>query len=409
MLAFSACKESEPERTYYITPAETEIEAGEAGIEKRIEVASNCDWTVEATPEWCSARKTAAAGREYMDLEVRANDHEAPREATLVLSFRGDGYTRTTASLRISQSGKEAQTDDPLAWNPFAVNNLSLAEYDLSEDGVTRSYRISGTQLFASHSFAKQVFPGNLIDRHTDNRELTDYRDKYRFNPIHIAAYSNRKLYETASSPSYEAANELAKQIIAEQPVQNFEYNYIGPIRYNSYRHLHLLGRGNLGLNLDEMITGRSYSEKEMEKRTGMIYSGCQSLFDIVMDYPEKLIQETIGGEELGALSYINSVSYGKAYLLLIESDDDFTAVKSVVNSIRRGWDLDDDERKVRDALDVRYIYFDQSGAHATRGDYTLIGNGTDRFPPQIIPVNFTTNKLETDAVGDMVIEFNLP
>lgn len=409
VLAFAACKESEPERAYYITPAEREIDAPEAGIQKRIEVASNCDWTVEATPEWCSARKTAAAGREYLDVEVLPNDYEAPREAILVLAFQGDRYTRTTASLHISQSGMKAQTDDPLAWNPFAVNKLSLAEYDLSEDGVTRSYRISGTQLFVSPSFAKQVFPGNLIDRHTDNRELTDYRDRYTFNPIHIAAFSNRKAYETESLPSYEAAREMAKQIIAEQPVQNLVFNYIGPIRYNSYRHLHLLGRGNLGLSLDELISGSPYTRKEMEKRTGMIYSGCQSLFKIVMDYPEKLIRETIGGEELRELSYINSVSYGKAYLLVIESDDDFTAVKSVVNQIRRGWNLNDEDRKVRDALDVWYICFDQSGAHATRGDYTLIGNGTEQLPPQIIPVNFTTNKLENNSVGEMVIEFDLP
>lgn len=409
VLAFAACKESEPERTYYITPAEIEIDAAEAGIQKRIEVASNCDWTVETTPEWCTARKTAAAGREYLDLEVCPNDYEAPREATLVLSFRSDRYTHTTARLRISQSGKEVQTDDPLAWNPFAVNKLTLAEYDLAEDGVTRTYRISGTQIFVSSSFAKQVFPGNLIDRHTDNRELTDYRDRYTFNPIHIAAFPNSKIYETESLPSYEAAHEMAKQIVAELSVQNLVFNYIGPIRYNSYRHLHLLGRGNLGLNLDEMISGSPYTRKEMEKRTGMIYSGCQSLFDIVMDYPEKLIQETIGGDELRDLSYINSVSYGKAYLLVIESDDDFTAVNSVVNQIRRGSNLNDEDRKVRDALDVWYICFDQFGAHAIRGNYTLIEDGTERLPPQIIPVNFTTNKLENNSVGNMVIKFDLP
>jgi len=66
VLAFTACHDDQPEQTYYITPEMSGIAAGCPGIQERIAISSNCDWSIESTPEWCSAQKVTAGGREYL-------------------------------------------------------------------------------------------------------------------------------------------------------------------------------------------------------------------------------------------------------------------------------------------------------------------------------------------------------
>lgn len=406
-LAFVACHDDTPKQPYYITINENKVVTDYAGIQKRIEVTSNCDWSIGVIPKWCIIEKVAVDNAKYLDVQVLPNDTETPREATITLSYSHDRYKLTAAELFISQTKKPEQTE-LLPWNPLAVNSLSYAVYELLDDNITRRYRILGKKAFITQSFQKQVFLGNLIDYRTDNRTLTDFQEKYTFNPIHCSALVNDVLYNKETKPSFDALNQIAQQIIADLPKQNNKFNYIGPIQYLSHRHLHLLGIGNLGYKLDELISGKLYTQKEMTKKTGMIYSCSQELFSIIMDFPEKLIDETISEQELPNMSYINSIAYGKASVLLIESDDDYVAVKGVVNSMMWGWSLDDEKMKIRNALDVWFVYFDSNGAHVMRGDYTLILNTQEKVL-DIIPINFTTNKLGNDSVGNMEIKFELP
>lgn len=413
LFVFTACHEDEPDPTYRIILGETEITADHAGIRKRIEVTSDCDWRIGLVPEWCTVRKTVEGTGEFLDVEVLPNDTDNPRETTVSLTFSKDRSHNATAALSISQTGKPGP-DDPMQWNPFAMNTLTSAEYELLGDNVTRRYRITGDRVFITPSFGKQVFVGNLIDRRTDNRKLTDYRDRYTFNPVLMGpAQKTGKDYWTQAVPSSDAMDKIARQLIADLPEQSLTFGFSGPVQYYSHRHLHLLGVGNLGLSLDETVSGRPYTQKEMEKKTGMIYTCSHELFRICMDYPfDKLVEEAIDGEALSDMSYVNAVSYGIASLLLVESDDDFLSVKSLLNGMFRGRGLNEEELKVRDALDVWYIRFDKYGAHPTRGNYELIERSREErnpSPTEIIPINFTTNRLEDNSVGYMEIGFDLP
>lgn len=290
------------------------------------------------------------------------------------------------------------------------VGSLTEAAYELSADGTTRIYRITGDRVFVAPSFVGQVYPGHLINRRTDYRTLTTY-DRYTYNPIRMTALVGNRLYEHEAVPSFDAVHEMAQQIMVDLPQQNSGLHLSSPIPYYSYRHLHLLGYGNMGLNLDESVSGKSYKQKEMTKRTGMIYASVHELFRISMDYPEKLIVETIDEGELPDMSYINSISYGKTSLLIVESDSDFTPVKVVVGKVARGENLSADEASIRDGLDCWYIYFDNSGVHIARGGYSLIERSVEEavaLQSGIIPLSFTTNKLADNTVGTMEIGLEL-
>ena len=95
------------------------------------------------------------------------------------------------------------------------------------------------------HRGGRRFSPGNLIDRHAPGRKLTDYADKYTFNPIILAA-STYGIKELAK-PSLEATNAWVKELVAKSPHQSSGFFCQSPIRYTSYRQLHLLGLGNAG------------------------------------------------------------------------------------------------------------------------------------------------------------------
>lgn len=411
LLAFAciACGDNEQgqpelENPFYISLSNSEIATDFSGVQKRIEVASNCDWSVGEMPEWCTVRKVVADDKEYLDVEIRPSDAEVPRRATVLLIAE-----QITAELSIAQGGR-GQIND-LQWYTFPVNFFTVVKFKLLQNKVTRSYQITGQKTFVWPSFRGQVFTGNLINNLIETVNLTDYYDDYTFNPITISSFGGG--VKELPKPSFEGMDELVQQIITDLPEQSVDFYASSPMQYNSYRHLRLLGVGNMGINLDELISGKPYSEQEMEKKTGMIYTYSHELFSVVMDYPVdgELIKEKIELEKLSNMSYINSVSYGKTGLLLVESDYGFNAVKSIVTKIIENQSLNEEELPVKNDLAVWYVYFDHDGVHAVKGDAALIKRYMDEMKTLsgIIPLSFTTNKLEDNSVGNMEIEFELP
>ena len=408
-LAFVACHDDTPKQTYYITINENKVVTDYSGIQMRIEVTSNCDWSIGITPEWCIIEKVSVGNAEYLDVQVLPNDTENQREAKITLSCPYDRYKLTTADLFISQAGQKKPEYDPLQWYTFAVNKFNDNKFNLLPDNVMRTYRILAEQSFINPAFRTQVYPGHLLNCHTDNRTLTVY-DQYTYNPITISASINGKLYEKKLLPSLDGMNEMVQQITSELPAQSPQFYYVGPLQYYSYRHLHLLGVGNLGLNLDELISGEPYIEKEMGKRTGFFYDYSWEMFMIRMDNPLKLIQETISEEQLPDMSYITHMTFGRMSMLFIETDHEYTKAVSVVDKIMKKEELSANDIQVKNDLLAYYMYFDNSNnVQTVKGGDELIGRFVREIGSlNIIPIGFTTNKLSNNQVGKLVIEFTL-
>lgn len=407
LLIFSvACQDdnSRPE-VYYITPAITEITANYSGIQKRIAISSNCNWEISDIPQWCTAQKTIEGNNEYLRVNVLSNDVNIPRDATILLSFG-----KISSSIHIFQDKKNES--ELLQWYTFPVNFFTDVNFELLADNNTRKYQILGEEVFITPSWRNQVFTGNMINRHVDNiAGIKDYFNDYSFNPITISSKNGNS--RELLAPSLEGMSDFAQEIIADLPNQNIQFQLSSPVQYSSYRQLHLLGLGNIGLHLDEIVSGKSYLEQEMSKQTGMIYSYSQKMFDITMDYPQKLINEAIGNEKLSDLVYINNVTYGKTAFLLVESNNPFISVKSIIGKIAKGMNLSDEELQIANDLDIWYIYFDSNGVQTSKGNFELVNNYindcTNSFSNGIVPLCFTINKFEDNSIGNIDIGFELP
>lgn len=147
-----------------------------------------------------------------------------------------------------------------------------------------------------------------------------------------------------------------------------------------------------------------------MGKRTGFFYNYSWELFTIMMDYPDKLINETISEEQLPDMSYIAHMTFGRMSLLFVETDQEYTKAISVVDKIIKKEELSADDILVKNDLLAYYMYFDNSNnVQTVKGGDELIGRFVSEIGSlNITPIGFTTNKLSNNQVGNLAIEFTL-
>ena len=210
-----ACEKTGPDKKLYINLEPNTLVVGYSGGQYRISVSSNCNWEIVNAPsEWYSILTT----QQYIDIDIDPNTAAVAREATIQLQ-----YNDIQAILTIFQEGMGI-SHDPLHWEPFPISGLTNSKYTTGKDNC-RIYQITGNEIFISPSCASQIYLGHLIDPNLDYNALTTY-DEYSYNPIHISAYVNRKLYEKDLLPSFAGMYDIVQQIIMDIPQQNIFFKY---------------------------------------------------------------------------------------------------------------------------------------------------------------------------------------
>lgn len=171
---------------------------------------------------------------------------------------------------------------------------------------------------------------------------------------------------------------------------------------------MYLLGKGNLGVDLDRLIFGYSYTEKEMVRQTGLIYSYCNTLFNIIMDIPEKLVNENIIDRNL---AYVSNLNYGRIGLLIIESDYNYNLLSRTIKKVMKEERLSNEETIIIEQSSIYYLYFNNSGDIIKREgkieairDYINSINESD-----IIPLSFSINNCIDNHVEEVEYKVLLP
>lgn len=397
-----ACRNSNSDSEYYISLLENNIVINSAGGKKQILISANCEWTILDTPNWCVAKKIIEENKEYLYIDILPNDTKNSRNTILYLRFEN-----IYKSVSIHQNGEN--TEASLPWYTFPMNTFT--DVQIENNNTTQFYQITSEALFVNPKMKQQVFLGNLINTQIgDMMHLTDYYNKYTYNTISVT--SNDGKIQKLLTPSFNEFNDFVEEIIAITPEQNLKLNISSPIQYTSYKHLHLLGQGNIGFNLDEMVGGRPYYECEMKHRTGILYTFAQDCFSVIMDYPQLLINESIEEPELSSIAYINSITFGKTALLFIEGDFDFATISNVVTKIMKSKELNTYDIHIKDNLAIWLLSFDKNGEHFENGDFTLIHkyikDQTTFNSRQIIPLYFSVNKFKDHSLGTLNIGLQL-
>jgi len=371
-----------------------------------VNISSNTKWSISEIPKWCSIVENRVSDSGFIEIEVLPNKTGQDRQGLIKLS--GGSIAEC-----ISIHQKNVESEDEFAWATFPVNSFDNVTYTVGDDGVERNYNIQGTDFFINKFVYSKVYNGNLIDRNLESiHDLSEY-NSYTYNPLTIACYINGKFFERTTKPSIEELVDFSNEICQAIPQQNQSFNFSNiPIKYTSYRQLHLLSKGNLGIKLDELLTGSSYRDNEMSNKVGYIFSYSMKLFNVMMDIPDKIIQEDIKDENiLKTLSFINNITYGKTAYLIIECADNDLDIKNIIGKLFKKESLDLRENSIIENADSYYMHFDKvKNVYIEHGKLEVIRkyiNSINETP--IIPLSFSALNYVDYSISKINFKVSLP
>lgn len=388
----------------YIELSQSNITIDMLGDEQKIELTTNTAWTATDVPDWITLNHTSGEKSIQITINAGKNDRPEGRQASIAFATK-DGSVKKMVN--VHQIGRKDYISSP--YLPiFRFKQVSFSSELIH-------YEIIANSLFINSSIKNKIYLGNLLSHNAlSNTNIPEFTG-YTFNPITIstsAAVSGdiSKTY----IPSRAEQDAFAQQIIAKKPKQNASFIADnGTVEFYTYKQLHTIGVANLGVKLDELVSGFSYIDKEMTSDYGFIYSFKQTLFTLDMDFPEKLIKEELKEiDKAKGVSYVSSVNYGKIGLLIVECYS--PKVREAINKVLSGISLSQDETNLIQMASVSYIYYDNDNRlRAYIGNMDAVKEYKkailDGEPNNIYPIEFRLSNFTDHSLSDISFSFEVP
>lgn len=398
MACFSACSD-EKMTNPILGLGEQEVTFEAMGGEQQVQLVCDGEWTISEIPEWVSVGSYSGNGSKVLTIMATDNESLEAREATLNIVSRGL-YT----SLKIVQDRANKLSLLDTYFTLFQSSNVK------PKDNGAYQFVFDAHSMFINPAIRNKIFLGNLLNANAQSNDaIIDYRG-YTYLPITVST-NLPDIFSFSFTPSKENYDSMVQTILKKAGLNTqLSMAAVSGDLYTSHRQLYLSGMAEMGIRLDSLVSGKSYREKEMTKKTGLLYSYVLSLCTFDMDIPEKLLQEDLQIQDFShaKLSYISSVSYGRAALLLVESDADADQLRGLVKKIGNKTLLSSEETMIVASMNAYYCYFDATGQLLKReGKQDVIQAYFDEASKQaVIPLRFSVSDYFTH--GSSSIEFPL-
>lgn len=373
------------------------------GDEKKITLTTNRSWKATNIPNWVVISPTS--GDESTEITIKVNENRNPETRQVNIIFVNEDVSQL---LEISQFGLKEVIRGPT----LPIFSFKYVEF---ASNYTK-YSIKVNSLFVNPEIKNKIYSGNLISHDTQlNTDIFEFTG-YTFNPVTVStsAAIDGEIVKTYI-PSLTEQDTFARQIIAKNPSQNESFTADnGSTEFYSYRRLHVLGITNIGIKLDEVVSGSSFTKKEMTRKYGIIFSFKQLLFSLTTDKPEALIKETLTeADKAKGVSYVSVVNYGKVGLLVVESDTDSRNVKFAINKVIANQPLTQEESNLIQSADISYVYFNNNKeVQVKKGNIDAVNAYKDAMTNKkdnIYPVTFQLANYDTHAVSTLPFSFSVP
>lgn len=320
------------------------------GEEKRFELQTNRPWKIENAkdiPRWLSISSTS--GDQSSIITFKVNENRLLRRQEIQLLFTAGDVKR---NLLVSQTGQR-----DIMTGPF------LSIFRFKEMGFSNNLTycdVKTNSMFVNPNITDKIFLGNLVSHNIANGVDISQFPGYTFRPVSLTSSASDEAYEKI--PSITEQRALAEEIISMKPQKTASIIEDNGVDFFSYRLLHAIGMTNLGIKLDEIVTGNSYVQKEMGDKYGLIFSFKRIAFslDLNLSKDESLINEKLKDiDQSKGVSYVSSVSYGNLGLLVVQSVTDSRELKTAINKFLKGSSLSPAETDILSSAEICYVYFD--------------------------------------------------
>ncbi|MFT4222718.1 BACON domain-containing protein [Dysgonomonas sp.] len=374
------------------------------GDEQKIKLTTNRPWKIENIPTWLTVNPMSGDRSAEITVSVAENKEPIGRGASLTFI----GATKS-GILNVSQFGLK-----DVIWTPsLPIFSLKYVSFT----GELDSYDINVFTLFVNPDIKNKVYLGSLLSYNAGSVTNIPEFTGYTFNPITIStsAIANGIRSKTYV-PSLSEQNAYAQEIINKKPAQNLSFvSDNGTIEFYTYRRLFTLGIANMGVKLDEVVSGSSYETERMTKKYGLIFSFKQTCFSLDMDIPGELIKEELKeADKNKGVAYVSTVYYGRLGLLIVESDTYFGNVKSAINKVISGQSLSAEESRLIDVSDISYVYFNNDNqVQIKKGHMDAVNAYRDALAKNdfsnVYPVGFNLSSLIDHSIATISYSFKVP
>ena len=316
---------------------------------QKVKLTTNRPWKLFFAPNWVTV--TPSSGDESAEITISIAENRNPEGRQSIIVFRGESEDK---ALDIRQSG----LFDIAIMPGLPIFHFKRMEYS-SE--LSRCL-VWANSLFINPSVRNEIYLGNLVCPTTQSNTNIPGFTGYTYNPITISTSAAVSEVVKTYLPSRSDQDVFARQISEQLPDRKGSFiEDKGAFEFYTHKQLQVIGMINLGVKLDELVSGFPYTEKEMARKYGLIYSFKRTFFSLDINIPEKLIQEELKEADLEkGVSYVSSITYGRVGLLIVESDTDSREVKAAVNRLIENKSLSQEESELLSAVDVYYVYFDK-------------------------------------------------
>lgn len=348
----------------------------------RIKLTTNRPWKIsEYYHRWISVSPSSGEGSAEITIEI--NENRNPGSRDIYLSFIGEKMEK---KLYINQYGLSDYLRVP-----------SLPIFPFKEFSYNQNTgRVLTNSLFINPVIKDKIYLGNLVGHNSQSNIYIPEFTGYTFNPITVstsAAIDGEAVKNFIPSQAEQDAFalQIAEQLHNQSDLKTINDN---AVEFYTHKELRTIGSVNLGVKLDEVVSGASYTELEMSRKYGLIYSFKNIFFTLDMDHPEKLIKEELKeADKAKGVSYVSSVNYGRVGLLIVESDTDSRDVRMAINKILKGKPLSSEENDLLLAANIYYVYFDkEKNVQTLKGSLDAVNAYRDaalKVADSIYPVEF--------------------
>ncbi|MCD8264503.1 MAG: BACON domain-containing protein [Tannerellaceae bacterium] len=312
-------------------------------------VITNQPWKIVEIPDWISVSQLAGDGPADIVINVAAHRQKSGRGASLV--FRTEELMET---LVINQYRLGDILRTPLL--PFSQYN------EMGFNSNRDWYEMKLYSLFVNSGIGEKVYIGNLLGRHAGAYPDITAFTGYTFNPVTVSTSAAVSNVAKTYIPSPEGQQEMVQYILSQNPQQSISFESDnGTTEFYDYKQLYAIGMVNMGIGLDELVSGSPFTEKEMSRNFGMIYIYKHTAFDLVMDIPRELplinepVKET---DKARSISYVSRVTFGTLGLLVVELDTDSRQLRVAVDKVIQNQALSEEEAAWIAEAGFSYIYF---------------------------------------------------
>lgn len=256
---------------------------------------------------------------------------------------------------------------DPIVWRDYIPYSLELVKDSVWPDGKGETFVVLNTKVWASllkdnFWLENGIYPGMVVDVNPDHILPIQPVLDVEYNPITILSLPYTGEVVTTDHPVEAICTDFKEKVLASTDQINSFAAFSS--EYHSAKELYML-HAYEGLRLDSIMNGTNYTHHEMEEKNGVLYTYIYNALSIHLDMPlyNGLLKEDPA--DYTSLSFIHSINYGVRGCMTIESDSACASIKSVVNKVKSGDTLTEEENSLIKNSHIRTALF-----HSGPGGY---------------------------------------